>query len=161
MSQTSSADHNSVFIGESLGGFWAAQLAAHFRAHCYLLNPAVYPVWQLQQFIGVTLQTGRPPITQDMCRSFAPAPDPRQTLLKSRIGLMLGTSDTVADGHVTEPYFGSFAKTVDWVSEGHAITNQSSFDLIVSRVNAIQTESALAYAVRRANATISAIDDIF
>ena len=161
INQTVSADHNSVFIGESLGGFWAAQLAAHYRAQCFLLNPAIFPAWQLQQFIGLSLQPSRASITLDMCRDFSSAPDSRTLLAYNRIGLMLGTSDSVIDGHITEKYFGGYVSSVDWVDEGHAITKQANFDIIISRVNAMKNESSLAYAVRKANAAIDSIEDIF
>ena len=161
ITQTASADHNSIFIGESLGGFWAAQLAAHYRARCFLLNPAIFPAWQLQQFIGSSLQPSRASITLDMCRDFSAAPDPRTLLVHGRIGLMLGTSDSVIDGNITEKYFGGYVSSADWVDEGHAITKQSNFDIIVSRVNAMQNESSLAYAVRKANAAMTYIEEIF
>lgn len=161
LAQTASADHNSIFIGESLGGFWAAQLASKYRARCYLLNPAIFPAWQLQQFIGSSLQPSRPAITIETCRSFSAAPDPRTSLSYKRIGLMLGLADTVVDAHITETFYGGYAQTVDSVSDGHAITNPSSFDTIVSRVNAMNDESSLAFAVRRAGVIIDTIEDVF
>ena len=40
-SQTAGAGNNALFIGESMGGFWAAQLSRLYDARCYLLNPVI------------------------------------------------------------------------------------------------------------------------
>lgn len=41
-----------VFLGTSLGGYYAAMLASLFKGKAVMLNPALYPSIQLKHFLG-------------------------------------------------------------------------------------------------------------
>lgn len=41
-----------IFVGTSLGGFWAARMAEKFDCPSVLINPAMHPEVSLQQYIG-------------------------------------------------------------------------------------------------------------
>lgn len=51
-----------VFLGTSLGGFWAARMAEKFDCPSILINPAMHPEESLKQFIGTnaSYKTGKP-----------------------------------------------------------------------------------------------------
>lgn len=48
------APHNLAIVGSSLGGFYATWLAEHLGCRAALLNPAVDPLKDLEQHVGVT-----------------------------------------------------------------------------------------------------------
>ncbi|TFW34019.1 YqiA/YcfP family alpha/beta fold hydrolase [Massilia horti] len=48
------APHNLAIVGSSLGGFYATWLAEHLGCRAALLNPAVDPLKNLEQHVGVT-----------------------------------------------------------------------------------------------------------
>lgn len=132
LSQIAGAGSNSLFIGESLGGFWAAQLAKHFGAYCYLLNPVTDVPSQMAQFVGRSLQEGMPAITQANLNTYSAAPDPRPSM-SLKVGLMLSGSDTTIDADTTVAYYRGIAPFVDWCDDGHAISNDASFKTIKLR----------------------------
>lgn len=142
----STANKNCIFVGESMGGFFAAQLAVQYSARCYLLNPAIAPQWQLRQFIGpFTIEGGREVIiTEELVRSYNAAPDPRTLLTKGRIGLMLSYNDDLIDPRYTEAFYAGYSAFADWVDDGHGIGLDSSFDMIRDRVDAWDVDSAFA-----------------
>lgn len=45
-------DEEIIFVGTSLGGFWAAIMSSVFRCSALLLNPALDPVNTLQKYTG-------------------------------------------------------------------------------------------------------------
>jgi predicted esterase YcpF (UPF0227 family) len=45
-------DEELIFVGTSLGAFWAALFSSHFRCSALLLNPALDPATTLQKYIG-------------------------------------------------------------------------------------------------------------
>ena len=59
-----SDDHSRkvVFVGTSMGGFWAARMAEYFDCPSVLINPALKPTETLKQFIGTNknYKTGKP-----------------------------------------------------------------------------------------------------
>lgn len=129
LGQINPASPGYLFIGESLGGFWAAQLARHFGAKCYLLNPVTDVPSQMAQFVGRQLQPGRPAITQANLNTFRAAPDPRPSL-RSKVGLMLSHNDTTINADTTAAYYNGYSAFTDWCNDGHVITSDASFQLI-------------------------------
>lgn len=126
-------DNKTIFIGESYGGFWAAQMAMYFNAYCYLLNPAIIPYFMMKQFNGMVLQSNRAPLTMKSILSTKAALDPRDHLSKSQMKVMLGRNDTLIDSNVSNFYFTNY--DIDWTNDNHEISLPSSFQLIVQRVN--------------------------
>lgn len=135
LSQARNAGPASVFIGESFGGFWAAQIARALSCRCYLMNPVVFPATQMMQFADAVLQPGRPSMVNSVIRAYAAAPDPRGSLT-GRVGVMLGRNDDTIDPYVTAAYYGDNA-AIDWTNDSHAIALPDSFTLIANRVGAL------------------------
>lgn len=52
----SKSESEFVFVGTSLGGFWAAQLANHFGEPSIIINPSVNPYLGLAKYVGVRLK---------------------------------------------------------------------------------------------------------
>jgi predicted esterase YcpF (UPF0227 family) len=50
-----------IFMGTSLGGFYAKRLAEYFRTYCVMINPVIDPIMELRRFIGdhVNFVTGK------------------------------------------------------------------------------------------------------
>lgn len=159
--QTSGDNYNTVYIGESFGGFWASQLALERKAYCYLLNPVIFPAWQMLQFVGSTLQSGGSILTTDTVRSFAGAPDVRVPLLKERVGVMLGRNDEVLDAYSGEQFWKAFGADITWTQDTHAISITGSFATIVRKVNAFAEESAFAYSLRKLQLVFDDLDALF
>lgn len=133
LKQVAGADSNSMFIGESLGGFWASQLASHFNAYRYLLNPVINPPAQMAQFVGRQLQPGYPAITQAALNTYGFAPDPRSGGLKAKTGLLLSRNDQLLDANATASYYGDYAKYIDWRNDEHSIGTDESFNTVKIR----------------------------
>ena len=123
--QTESANHNSIFIGESFGGFWAAQLAAIKWANCILLNPVVYPAIQMQQFTGRLIQANGEPLSGALLKEYASAFDPRPRL-KNRLILVLGKNDTVLDPELSCKYFHNIANLMIMTDDVHTVDKPES-----------------------------------
>lgn len=142
--QAAKADANSIFVGESMGGFFAAQLAAQLRARCCLLNPVIVPAWQLRQFIGrFTIEGGTSvTITEAAVRSYNAAPDPRTAGTMGRIGLVLSHNDPVISPEDTGVYYGGWAGFVERVYDGHCFGHDASYKIIGDRIRAWNMDTA-------------------
>lgn len=148
LTQTKSANHNSIFIGESFGGFWAAQLAASKWANCILLNPVVYPAIQMRQFAGCILQPGGEPLSGSVLKEYASAFDPRPRL-KNRLILVLGKKDTLLDPELSCKYFHNIANLMIMTDDVHTVDKPESILKIAEAVFKIKAESFLKYLFRR------------
>lgn len=146
--QTESANHNSIFIGESFGGFWAAQLAAIRWANCILLNPVVYPAIQMQQFAGKILQRGGEPLSGGILKEYASAFDPRPRL-KNRLTLVLGKKDTLLDPELSCKYFQNIANLIIMTNDVHTVDKPESILNIAETVFKIKAENFFKYLFRR------------
>lgn len=146
LEQAQNATTDSIFVGESLGGFWASQFSMHFHARCLLLNPAIAPAWQLRQFIGSFNQGYGPiQITEDVVRSYNAARDQRIEWNKGKVGLMLSPGDPVINPQYTNTFYaGGWAAFTDWVDDGHGIDLDSSFEILGARIAAWGMESSYA-----------------
>lgn len=142
------ADRNTVFIGESFGGFWAAQLAYHFWARCVLLNPVVYPALQMQQFAGCVMQPGGNPLFAYTLKDYAMALDPRPRL-KDRLILLLGENDTLLDPVLADRYFYDLPSCILRTKDEHAVTLPESFRRIAKEVKELKKENIFSYWKRR------------
>lgn len=156
LDQLEDADNNCVFIGESYGGFWAAQLAVYFDACCYLLNPAMFPSWQLRQFVGTKLQPNRPELPLYNVLSTILANDPKSKLCKGRVGVMVGRNDNIIEPVVNDLYFTDICK-IDWTNDSHAIELDESFELIKNRVSDFKAENKLCYLFRKVKRILNEI----
>lgn len=158
LTQTEEADNNSVFIGESMGGFWATLLARVKYAHCYLLNPASYPAWEMVNFVGQALNSTTP-LTKEQVGTFAAAPDVRDYMLKGRVHIMLGRNDDIVSPYGTANFYTKFCEPV-WVDDGHVISD-GNLKTVAETVLAIEDEGGLALALRKVRASIDYMGGLF
>lgn len=160
LEQTKDADMESIFVGESMGGFWASQLSARFHSRCYLLNPCISPAWQVRQFIGAFNQGyGNVEITEETVRSYNTAPDQRTPWNKGKIGLMLSPGDTVISPQYTDEFYKDWSMFTDWVNDGHAIGLDTSYHIIGARISAWDANKAYAkclYCIQNNITTVAA-----
>ncbi len=137
LEQTQEADASSLFIGISMGGFFAAHLAAHLGAYCYLANPVISPALQLQGFVGKMEAGGRDiELTKDTLNSYLHAPDPRLPAMEKRMGLIVAAHDSVVDPAHALIYFEKQALFTDTVDDTHPLVKQTSIDCMVRRLSA-------------------------
>lgn len=131
-----------VLMGCSLGGFYALQLRHPSVMHVLAWNPAVYPAVQLRQFLGknTRFSDGTDWIfTEEACRSYAKAPDPRRWDLRMHghgpsadaggmasastvppRNIFLGDSDEVLDSALAKAFWEGHAEVRD-IHSGHSI----------------------------------------
>lgn len=75
--RNSGIDRQCIFVGTSLGGYWAARMGELFEGAAVLINPAMHPENSLRKFIGpyVNYATGEQKIlTEDIVAKYANYP---------------------------------------------------------------------------------------
>ena len=132
-----------VVAGSSLGGFYAAQLAAQlarageYRVGCVLFNPVVEPASALRPFLGLNTHfyTGeRWEFTRAMLDSYALFDDPRPHLANTL--LVLGRNDALLDPSLARAYWQGKAR-IHETDDGHSLaaldrpTRESIVDLLM------------------------------
>lgn len=149
-SQTSGASSSDIFVGESMGGFFAAQLASRYDAKFYGWNPVIVPGEQLLQFVGEQyIEDGRKVvITEEAILSYWNAPDQRGLMGSGCVGLMQSPQDDLLPYKLALSYYESKLNFVDLVTDGHSIQQPTSFKIAGSRVLAWAPD--LAYPIIRA-----------
>jgi hypothetical protein len=104
-----------TFVGSSLGGFYAVQLAERSGARAVLINPAIRPYDDLAQYSGMqaNLYTGEPfEVTAAHFDELRALAVPRITL-PERYFLMVQTGDEVLDWREAVAYFGGAFQLVE------------------------------------------------
>lgn len=91
-----------VFVGTSLGGFWANYFAQKFDANCVIVNPSVAPEITMASRVGQRLKnyaTGEDiTITDDMVTQFKRYKDEAMTLYNGAlVHLFLAKDDDIID----------------------------------------------------------------
>lgn len=128
-----------VFVGTSLGGFWAAKMAQYFRTPSVLINPCYDPTNMLQKYIGnqTNYQTGEQSVFTDaVCQSYVGTKI--QNLVYSyRPLLIVDMADDVIDSNQTVQLLASaMTETVQWKGGSHRFDHmEQSLDYIKSYVN--------------------------
>lgn len=134
-SQTRNVTSDDIFVGESMGGFFAAQLAAYYDAKFYGWNPVVAPEFQIMQFVGdFVIEDGtHVTITKEAVLSYMRARDVRNLLSASAVGLVLCRNDTVLDYKLAETYYSKRLLFVDYTTDGHQLNQTTTFIIAGSR----------------------------
>ena len=110
-----------VFVGSSLGGFYASQLSALFGCNCALFNPVVWPAQSLRQFVGpnTSFYGGQHwEFTDEMCDSYSIFADARIAPV-SRF-LVLGLADTLLNPEEARSYWQNDA-VIHETNDGHSL----------------------------------------
>ncbi len=133
--QSHAANEQSIFIGVSMGGFFAAQLACSYGAKCYLANPVILPALQLGGFLGPLEAGGRHvELTKQALYSYLAAPDPRLAHMQNKIGLMLSSNDTVLDYEQALTYYKDYTNFIDIVEDIHPIADLKNITQMAKRL---------------------------
>lgn len=135
-----------LFVGESMGGFFAAQLAAYYGGIFYGWNPVVYPATQLMQFTDqdLTREDGATVrITKAAVQSYAGAPDARLTL--RRVLLAMSLTDDLLDNTLAPLYYEEKQPLIDNVNDGHQFQQAATFRIVGARALALTEETAYKY----------------
>jgi uncharacterized protein len=96
-----------VFVGSSLGGYWANAMAKNYKFPCFLINPSLYPMDSL----------GKYGVAQDYLHQYLPS----TKLLVSRT-IILGIKDDVVDHTKTIAFFENKCRIV-LLDQGHRLTD--------------------------------------
>lgn len=119
-----------IFVGTSLGGFWANYFAQRYGEKCVLINPSLRPSESLKKYIGenANYKTGEVrTLKLEDCERYRKYEVPiNRFIFRSTL---LGTSDTVIDLEETRRLLeGTY---IQEVAAGHRIEDKS---LIISLV---------------------------
>ena len=153
-------DQNTVFIGESMGGFWASQLATAYSAKCLLINPALRITTQMQQFLGQHLQgEDKPAISQDQLDTYADdlITDIRTERMRGRMFIILGTEDTIIPNEDTINFLGDYAGNTVYVDDGHSPTTNDSYEQISNLYNSLTLLDAVTTTKTMAKLSVDSI----
>ena len=138
-------DPDIVFVGTSLGAFWAHYLSVRFNATCVLVNPSIHPSISLQKYIGdnVNYATGEiKTLTLSNCLSYKKYEEDKTLFVpQSRTVVVLGMKDDVLDPIATETYFKDAAEIIKIEDMGHRVRNvESLINIINSTLDNITDE---------------------
>ncbi|MDD2775927.1 MAG: hypothetical protein PHU06_08225 [Gallionella sp.] len=110
-----------IFIGTSLGGFWAHYFAQRFGAACIMVNPSMNPAEKVAARVGKTYENYKTgeffTVTADYITGFARCQSEAENLHRATsIHLFLAEDDDVIDYHETcalMPHYDSRTITPD------------------------------------------------
>ena len=131
-------NQNTIFIGESMGGFWAAQLATIYGAKCLLINPILHITTQMQQFLGQHLQgEDKPAITQEQLNTYTDnlITNIKTEYMRNRIFVVLSTNDTIIANEDTINFLGDYAKDIVYVNDEHSLTTNDNYEQVYNLYN--------------------------
>lgn len=129
-----------VIIGESMGGFYAAHLAATVGCGALLLNPVVNPATQCQSLIGTRIgPSGQQyKLTQGLLDSYDAATDPRVPDMRKHFGLYLALNDELINPEVAQSYYSGWTMFVDTTANGHVMDTDEEIEQIVKLTKEMQ-----------------------
>lgn len=128
-------DLNTVFIGSSLGGYWANLFCSIFGIQTILINPSLKPGNSLLKYVGQEfIYNGiHYRFTDENAKGYkeiSPKVYPRV--------VFLGLQDDVVDYHETEKILSSHAQFIYLPDEGHQLQNlQPVLEMIPRLVDTI------------------------
>jgi predicted esterase YcpF (UPF0227 family) len=114
--------HEMIFIGTSLGGFWANYFAQVYRQKCILVNPSLNPSVSLQKYLGENINFntgGKRILTLENCDCYANYEIPLdKTIVRTTL---LGTKDELISYKETAVKLeGTY---IILTNEGHRVEN--------------------------------------
>ena len=126
-------DSDIIFVGTSLGGFWAEFLASTYNLPCVLINPAVRPSESLLQFVGDNLnyKTGKTEtVTESFCRKYVSYED--DFFRPCHRTVILGMEDDIIDPKIALAHFKDHARIVEVADMGHRVSKPEIIINIIS-----------------------------
>lgn len=126
-----------VFVGTSLGGFWANYFAQKFDANCVIVNPSVAPEITMASRVGQCLKnyaTGDDiVITHDMVTKFQQYKDEAMVLYNGAlVNLFLAKDDDIIDYRQSLEYLKYYNSLTLTEDGGHRY--DTKWDTVVNKV---------------------------
>lgn len=126
-----------VFVGSSLGGYYAMQLSIAAKAYCrcVLINPCVNPSESLKKYIGKQLnfQTNEYfDFTLEATQSYPPLAMPSYSGTPTVV--LLAKDDEVLDYKTAESLLKPYTQ-IDYITGGHRL---SDYNKLLKEINEIQ-----------------------
>ena len=119
-----------LFVGTSLGGFWADKLAQYFRTSCVIINPSIDPSESMKSYIGKNknyLTNEIKILTEENCNNYLLF-NSFYTTSPHRV-VVLGMKDEILDPIKTELHFKDNAEIIKIENMGHRMENT---DLLIN-----------------------------
>lgn len=128
-------DTKTVFIGSSLGGYWANLFCSVFGIQTILINPSLNPSDSLLKYVGQEFICKG--ITYQFKEENAGGYNDNPLRIYPRV-VFIGRKDYVVDYHETEKILGEHAKFIYLADEGHQLQNiQPLLEMIPQLMNTI------------------------
>ena len=126
-------DLNTVFIGSSLGGYWANLFCSVFGIQTIVINPSLKPSESLLKYVGQEfIYDGS---TYQFKEENAKGYNDNLFRIYPRV-VFIGQKDDVVNYHETEKILGKYAEFIYLVDEGHQLQDiQPVLDKIPKLVN--------------------------
>ncbi len=127
-----------LFVGTSLGGFWANYFAQKYKVPCVLINPVIYPNKTMERRIGVNIRqfaetTNSSAVLTDVLHQFSDLEAWVSTNIDpTLVNLFLATDDKILDCNDTLVDLSTPNSCVIKNSGGHRF--EDNFDEVVAKV---------------------------
>jgi hypothetical protein len=124
---------NTIFIGSSLGGYWANLFCSVFGIQTILINPSLKPSESLLKYVGQEfIYNG---VTYLFKEENAKGYTDNLFRIYPRV-VFIGQKDEVVNYHETEKILGKYAQFIYLVKEGHQLQDiQPILEMIPKLVN--------------------------
>lgn len=132
-----------LFIGTSLGGFWANYFAQKYKVPCVLINPVIYPNKTMERRIGGNIRqfaetTGSQTMLTEVLSQFSEHESWMRTNLNpSLIHLFLSEDDKILDVNDTLSDLQDVASCMISPTGGHRF--EDNFEEVVEKVRALMS----------------------
>ena len=128
-------DTKTIFIGSSLGGYWANVFCSVFGIQTILINPSLNPAESLLKYVGQEFICNG--ITHLFNEENANGYNDDPLRIYPRV-VFIGLKDDVVDYHETEKILGEHAKFIYLANEGHQLQDiQPLLEMIPQMLNTI------------------------
>ena len=128
-------DVTTVFVGSSLGGYWANLFCSIFGIQTILINPSLNPGDSLLKYLGEEFICDG--ITYRFTEEHATGYKNNLLRIYPRV-VFIGLQDDVVDYHETERILGEHAEFIYLTNEGHQLQDlQPILEMIPRLVNTI------------------------
>lgn len=124
-------DHNDIFIGSSLGGYWANRFCSVYGVQTILINPALDPNNSLKKYDGLEVGYDGPKKKYSHKENYKNVKD----RIYPRV-VFIGEKDNIIDYKYTEKILKGHSEFVYLPNEGHQLKDMTPvIDIIPKIVN--------------------------
>ena len=135
-------DTDVIFIGSSLGAFWAEILAMVYHAECILINPSINPSISLQKYIGVNenyVTKVRTVLESQDCATYCKYEEIHKACRRT---VIVGMKDDIVDPYQTIAFYHSRGRIVKLENMGHRVEDIAPIiNIIIETINNFSDEN--------------------